>query len=482
MAKSVAKNALYSGLRTMSTVLFPLITYPYATRVLMASNLGKVDFSVSLVSYFLLIAGLGITNYATREGARVREDRDKLDRFASEVFTINMGSTLVSYTLLAVLIVAWPHLHGYATLLAIQSLTILGTTIGVEWLYTLSEDFGYITARTLVVQIVSAALLFILVKQPSDYIVYAGIIVFSNVGANVFNFLRSRRYARIRLVWHFDARRHLVPMFVLFGNTIATSIYINLDVTLLNVFRNDFEVGIYGLAVKLYTGVKQLLNALALVSLPRLSLYLANEEDERYLALVNSIVHGLVIVMLPCILLLYLLADPAVLLFGGEAFAPSADSLRMLCIALAPAVLAAFMVNSVLLPNRQEHYVLASTILAAVVNFVLNLFVIPAFGPVGAAASTAIAEFAVLGASAYFGRTFVSPSRLIRSQLRTLATTALGMAAIVATCIPLHRALGNSLMGFAATGFASLAAYAVVLLVTRDPLVLSLLGRLRRKA
>lgn len=480
MAKSVAKNALYSGLRTMSTVLFPLITYPYATRVLMADNLGKVDFAVSLISYFLLIAGLGITNYATREGARVRESQDELDRFASEVFTINLCSTLISYALLAALVALWPHLHGYASLIAIQSLTIMGTTIGVEWLYTLSEDFGYITARMLVVQVVSAALLFILVRQPSDYLVYAAIIVLSNVGANVFNFIRSRRYARIRLVWHFDVRRHLMPMLVLFGNTIATSIYINLDVTLLNVFRNDFEVGIYGLAVKLYTGVKQLLNALVMVSLPRLSLYRANGENDRYLSLVNSIVHGLTIVVLPCILLLYLLADPAVLLFGGEAFASSADSLRMLCVALAPAVFAAFVVNSILLPNLQERFVLLSTVVGAIVNFALNLFVIPAFGPVGAACSTAVAEFAVLGISSYFGRTFVSVVSLVRTQTRTLLTTALGMAAIAAVCIPLRDALGNSLVSFAITGGASLAAYAAVLLLTRDPLVLGLIARLRR--
>ena len=86
MAKSVAKNALYNGIRTISTMLFPLITYPYVTRVLLADNLGKVDFATSFVSYFTLIAGLGIANYATREGARIRDDRETLSRFSSEVF------------------------------------------------------------------------------------------------------------------------------------------------------------------------------------------------------------------------------------------------------------------------------------------------------------------------------------------------------------------------------------------------------------
>lgn len=484
MAKSVAKNALYSGLRTLSTVLFPLITYPYASRVLLADNLGKVDFSVSLVSYFLLVAGLGITNYATREGARVREDQEELDRFSSEVFTINLCSTVISYTLLAALVVAWPHLQGYAALLAIQSLTIIGTTIGVEWLYALSEDFGYITARTLVVQVVSAVLLFALVKQQSDYIVYAAIIVLSNVGANVFNFVRSRRHARIRLVWNFDAKRHLIPMLVLFGNTIATSIYINLDVTILNVIRGDHDVGIYGLAVKLYTGVKQFLNALAMVSLPRLSLYLASGRSDDYVSLIRSIVHSLIIVVLPCILLLFLLADPAALLFGGPGFVESVDSLRVLCVALAPAVFAAFMVNSVLLPNLQERYVLASTILGAVVNLALNLVVIPIYGPVGAAFATAVAEFSVLGVTTFFARPFIDLRRLVASQVRVFAATIIGMCAMAVVCTLLHRSFGDSLIGFAITGIASLGIYAIVLFIARDSLVMRLVGRLRgpRKA
>ena len=132
MAKSVAKNAVYNGIRTVCNMLFPLITYPYAARVLMAENLGKVDFVTSVISYFVLVAGLGIATYATREGAARRNDQDELDRFSSEVFTINMVSTAISYALLAALVIAWPHLHGYLALIAIQSLTILGTTMGVE--------------------------------------------------------------------------------------------------------------------------------------------------------------------------------------------------------------------------------------------------------------------------------------------------------------------------------------------------------------
>ena len=316
MAKSVAKNALYNGIRTVCNMLFPLITYPYAARVLMAENLGKVDFGQSVISYFVLIAGLGIYTYATREGAAQRENKDELNQFSSEVFTINVTSTIISYLLLGGLMLVWPRLHDYALLIAFQSITIIGATIGVDWVYSIHEDYGYITARSIVVQIISAVLLFVLVKQPSDYIIYAAITIFSNVGANVFNFIRARRFVRIRLVWGFDYVRHLVPMLVLFGNAVAITVYVNIDVTLLNVFKGDYEVGIYSLAVKVYSILKALLNSITAVALPRLSLYRASGLEQEYQDLQDAISHALVVLVLPVMALFILMADYVVMIIG----------------------------------------------------------------------------------------------------------------------------------------------------------------------
>ena len=483
MAKSVAKNALYSGIRTISTMLFPLVTYPYVTRVLLAQNLGKVDFSVSIISYFTLIAGLGITNYATREGARVREDRKALDQFSSEVFTINMGSTLLAYILLILLYAVWPHLQGYGLLMAIQSATLIGTTIGVEWLYTLSEDFGYITARSVAVQLVSAVLLFTLVHEPSDYLIYAAITVFSGVGANVFNFIRSRRYATIRLVWGFDVKRHLIPMLVLFGNAIAVSIYINIDVTLLDVIRGDYEVGIYSVSVKIYKLAKQLLNAIITVSIPRLSLYLANKDDEGYQNLLGSIVHALIITTLPAILLLFLLANYVVLIVGGEAFLESIPSLQLLCAALAPSVLATYVANSILLPNRCERLILRATIVGAVSNLTLNLIAIPLWGANGAAITTALAELFVLIVAGKYARDYCDLGRLVREQRHTCVTTLMGLVGIVAAYVLATRLLGESLVTFFVAGGAGCLLYALILVIRHDSLATALIGKLaKRKA
>ena len=123
--KSIGVNALLNGLKTILSVIFPLITYPYAARVLQVENMGKVDFSNSVVSYFVLIAGLGIATYAIREGARVRDSREKLEAFSSEMFTINLISVVISIIALVIVVIVVPKFHSYIPLIAVQSLAIL---------------------------------------------------------------------------------------------------------------------------------------------------------------------------------------------------------------------------------------------------------------------------------------------------------------------------------------------------------------------
>ncbi|MBT8840505.1 oligosaccharide flippase family protein, partial [Lactobacillus delbrueckii subsp. bulgaricus] len=110
--KSLGKNAFLNGLRSVLNIIFPIITFPYVSRVLSVGELGKYNWSNSFVSYFLLIAGLGIATYAVREGAKLRNDRNEISAFASQVFSINILSTVVSYTLLFLCVLIFPKIQS----------------------------------------------------------------------------------------------------------------------------------------------------------------------------------------------------------------------------------------------------------------------------------------------------------------------------------------------------------------------------------
>ena len=202
MAKrSINSNAVFNTLKSIFSVIYPLITFPYISRVLMTDNVGKINFGNSIVSYVSLIASLGVTTYAVRECSRVRDNRDELSKTASEILSINLMSTLVAYLGLAVVLVVAKPLENYRKLICIQSTAVLFATLGADWLNTTMEDFKFIAIRTVSMQIISLLLMFIFVRKPEDYIIYAVISVVASSGANVVNIFYRRRYCRTKITW-----------------------------------------------------------------------------------------------------------------------------------------------------------------------------------------------------------------------------------------------------------------------------------------
>ena len=168
--KSLKKNAALNMIKTFIGLIFPLITFPYASRILQPTGLGKVNFAHSIISYFSMLAALGINTYAVREAAKLREDKTALTRFVKEIITINMISTIVAYVLLTISILFIPYFSDYKTLLVVCSGTILFTTLGMDWLYTALEEFSYITIRSILFQLLSMVLLFVFVHKQEDYL------------------------------------------------------------------------------------------------------------------------------------------------------------------------------------------------------------------------------------------------------------------------------------------------------------------------
>ena len=165
---SIIKNTFVYTIRILSSMLFPIITFPYISRVLSPDGVGKYNFSTSVISYFSLLAGLGISTYAIREGAKVRDNRQKLEKIAQELFTINIISAITSYVLFLVVSNIIPKFREDRSLLLILSLTLPLSMFGTEWFFSLYEDYFYITIRSVSFQFVSLILMLLFVKNQGD--------------------------------------------------------------------------------------------------------------------------------------------------------------------------------------------------------------------------------------------------------------------------------------------------------------------------
>lgn len=387
---------LLNTLQKVLSIVFPLITFPYISRILNIADVGKINFTASIVSYFVLFSGLGIANYATREGARIRENREKLTLYCSELFSINLFATVIAYIGLIIVILLSDKISSYGLLIIIQSFMIIGNTLGVFWIYAIEEEYSYITIRTIIVQLVSVFLMFGLVRAEEDYIIYAMITVFANVGANIFSFIHSRRYVQLKLVFNKNLLRHLKQILVIFATTIAITIYVESDTTLLGLLQNDYSVGVYSRATKVYTIIKQLASAVVMVALPNLSSINLKSDFNIYANKANSIFKTSLLIVLPLGIGLLLTSREIIYLVAGRSYIDAITPLQTLGIASIFANLSAYMTYCILLPLKLEKVQLFATIFAAVINVILNLILIPVYSQDGAAFTTLVAEASVL--------------------------------------------------------------------------------------
>lgn len=390
--KSLKINAILNMIKTLMGVIFPLITFPYSSRILGPNGIGQVNFANSIVSYFSMIAGLGIGTYATREAAKIRDNNYELNKFSKEIIIINSTSTIVAYILFFISLFLVPKFHQYKILLCISSITILFNTIGLGWIYSAMEDYLYITVRSIIFQIFSLILLFTTVKTSEDIYEYCGLMVISSVGSNLLNFIHSRKYISIFQKTKIEIKKHLKPIFILFAMSVAVSIYTVLDTSMLGLLTDNTEVGFYSAATKINKLVLSLVSSLTAVLLPRLSYYTnqANKEDFNKLAYKGFSL--LLLISIPSTLGLNLLSKNIILILNGIEFLPALEVMKILNPIVIIIGLSGFIGMQIFLPLKKEKWTLISVIIGAIVNFISNLIFIPKYGAYGAAISTILAE------------------------------------------------------------------------------------------
>lgn len=390
---SVKKNTLFNTIKTISAIIYPLITFPYISRVLLTENVGKINFGNSVVNYFSLIASLGVTTYAVRECSKYKEDREKLGETASQIISINAWSMVIAYLALAVTLTAARPLDNYRTLIIIQSSTILFSTLGADWLNTAMEDFRFIAVRTMGMQIFSLILMFLLIKNPEDYLTYAVISVVASSGANVINIFYRRRYCKTKFVLHIDWKKHFPPILLLFSMMLSQIIYTSSDTTILGLYKGDFQVGLYSTSVKIYNIVNTVVASVAWVVMPQLSINFARKDFKQVNSLLKYSLNFIVVLGLPCLVGLNVITKEIIFLIAGESYLGAGLSLRILTISLACSFISGWIGNMMMLPAGKERQSLKASVVSAAVNIILNLILIPVWGLNAAAATTAVSEF-----------------------------------------------------------------------------------------
>lgn len=393
---SVKYNFIMNSILTVASILFPLVTFPYISRVLLVEGSARVTFATSVVGYFTMFATLGLPTYGVRACAVVRDDKEKLSRTVQELLIISGIVTVLVYIVFFVLLHLIPEFMEEREILIVCSASIGLSTIGVQWFYNALEQYSYITTCSISFKLIGVILMVLFVKKPEDFVIYGGIFVVGSYGSYLLNFIRLRKFITFKKTGRYDFKKHLRAIAVFFAMSAGTSIYLNLDIVMLRFISGNTMVGYDNAGIKVKTVLVTCVTSLGTVLLPRLSYYIEKHNQEAFRDMIVKALDFVFVTASAVSVYFMIYAKESILLLAGEAFLPGTGPM----IILMPAVLLIGLSNitgiQVLTPQGQENKVMYSIFGGAALDFGLNLILIPKYAAAGAAFSTLLAEVIVL--------------------------------------------------------------------------------------
>lgn len=401
MKNSLKKNFSLNLIKILINLFFPLITFPYISRILLPEGIGRVTYVQSINNYFLLLINLGIPLYGIREIAKVRNNKLEKSKVFSEIFFLNIITTILGVIV---------YLYFYNSniikndkeIFLIFSIVLLFNFLSVDWFFQGIEDYQYITIRTVVIKILSALFLFIFVKKSSDIYIYSVIVVFSLIGSNFFNIVRALKLVDLKLK-RLNIKRHLKGILIIFSMSLAISIYTNLDGVMLGSYGSKYSLGLYSAASKIISLVMGIVTSLGAVLLPRISNYIEEKKEEEIKKILEKTFSFLLFLIIPSIIGIYFTVNEIILLFAGKEYLEATTTLKILSLIILFIGFSNFIGMQILYPRGEEKKVFYSVLAGAIINFSLNLYLIPRYYQNGAAFATCVAEFTVVVIQIFLG-------------------------------------------------------------------------------
>lgn len=474
---SIKKNFFMNVLLTLSTFIFPLITFPYVSRVLTPIGTGKVAMATSFIQYFVMFAQLGIPTYGIRAVAKVRDNREKLTKTVHELLLISAATSLLAYIILFICIPTIPRIAAEKPLYYIMSTNIFLNCIGMEWMYRGLEQYTYITVRSIIFKFIALVAMFLFIHEQQDYVIYGVTSIVASSLSYVLNFVNARKYIDMKWVGGYDFKPHLKAVAIFLAMSVATTVYTHLDTVMLGFMTTDADLGYYNAAVKIKTVLVSIVTSLGAVLLPRASYYVEHKRMKDFKIIAAKALDFVFVAAVPVTIFFIYFARQGIMLLSGDAYMGSIQPMQILM----PTTLFIGITNilgiQILVPLGKERSVLNSEILGAIIDLILNFILIPKYAATGAAIGTLVAEFGVLIYQVVVLWTVIRPLLRKISYAKILVASFLSLAATF--WIP---ALGlKNIYTLAIASVMFFGIYLLYLIVRKEPIALEAVQFVLRK-
>lgn len=406
---AVKKNVLFNIIMVFSQMAFPVIILPYISRILGVKNIGVFNLVDSFAQYFIMFAALGIPIYGIRAISQAStKSKEDLNETFSELITVQTILTLI------LMVVYYGFVYFNPTVIKYQEYYILGSVqflmgiFSVEWFFQGIENFKFISIRTFFIKVASILCIFIFINKISDAYLYYVINTIFFIVIAVLNI--AMLYKNVKFVFPKtkNLKKHIKPLLTFFTTKFVISVYVSFSIILIGFLSTEKEVGFFTLAYKAYNVVIALITTIPIVIISKATVLIQNKDFDSYKTLIEKVFTFIIVLGIPAIFFTFLYAENIVYILGGHEFLYSSISLKILSVLILVIALSNIFALNILTPLKKEKYFLRSALTGMVLSILLNVFLIPKYGSVGASISLLIAEIVVFIILIYYcNKTFV---------------------------------------------------------------------------
>lgn len=437
---TLKKNFFYSSFLTLANYIFPLLTFPYVSRVLGAEYIGKYNFIDNIIQIFIIVSMLGIGTVGVREIAQNKISQEKLNKSFTALLTFNAVSTFIAIILLVILQFTVPKFADYRHLLIIGGLKLLSTFLLVDWFYRGLEDFKFITQRTLIVRILFVISVFIFIRDKEDYILYYFLITISITINAIINLLYARKFIQLDFDIH-EVKRISKPVLVLGAYSILAWLYNSFSTSFLGFVSTDVQVGYYSTATKSYSIFLSVITAFTTVMLPRLSQLISQKHFEEFQQRINKSFNIILTVSIPFTIFSIFFASDIIRIIAGDGYKGAVAPMMIIMPLIIIVSIEQILIIQILTPLKKDKEMMICTICGAVCGIILNLLLVPYMQCIGAAICWLASELIVMSCAIYFIRQktpITIPFNLLRGRVVPFLITSIFSCILCITLSNIH--------------------------------------------
>lgn len=392
--KSVKINYMYNMFYQLLTIIIPLITTPYLSRILGVENIGIFSYTLSIVSYFIMMSILGTDFYGQRETAYQQENKENMSKIFYEIQFIKLFSLIF---VSSIYIIFFCLNNKYNLYFSIMFVELVSNYLDISWFYRGIENFKNIVLKNTIVKLISLLLIFTFVKSDSDLLIYFCIYVFSNLFGNLSMWINLHKYIDRKKIKELNVRKHIIPIFSLLLPQMTMQIYKMLDKTMIGALtKNMVEVGYYEQAQKIVSLAVTIITAYSTVIYSKMALSYSKKNNEELKSTMTNSILFILFLSIPITFGICGIASDFVPWFFGNEYLKVIN----LLILFSPIVICVSMTNLIgnrylVITNRQS-ILTKIVIFTSVTNIIINYLLIPSYLSIGAVIGSIISEGIVL--------------------------------------------------------------------------------------